>query len=164
MVDLFGGNCFGKYDYTTVIETMKMYGMFENIYLNSGDISEIGFKYFPKEISLLNIDVNFYQAAYDSLINFYHRVKPGGIVILNNYNSENYDCGEAIDQFLLENNVMGKLSKINDYHYFIKKEKTYIDINTMGTKNYLSQNNVLNYLLYFEERPDINEDIVNMLD
>ena len=71
------------------MRVLKQKGLEKNIELIKGDITETIPKYLksnPKlKISLLNLDVDFYEPSMAILKNFYPKLSKGAILILDDY-------------------------------------------------------------------------------
>ena len=69
-----------------LMDVLKRKGLEKNIQLIKGDITEVGpmyLKQHPKlKISLLNLDVDFYEPSVSILKNFYPKLSKGGICLL----------------------------------------------------------------------------------
>ena len=72
-----------------LMKVLKHKGLEKNIQLIKGDITEVGpmyLKQHPKlKISLLNLDVDFYEPSISILKNFYPKLSKGGILMLDDY-------------------------------------------------------------------------------
>ena len=72
-----------------LMKVLKHKGLEKNIQLIKGDITEVGpmyLKQHPKlKISLLNLDVDFYEPSVSILKNFYPKLSKGGILMLDDY-------------------------------------------------------------------------------
>ena len=90
----------------------------KNFELVSGDVLETVPKYVKEhpelKISLLNIDIDFFEANICCLENFYDLVMPGGVILLDNYTHAHGDT-KSTDTFfadvgLLELSVLKELN------------------------------------------------------
>ena len=72
-----------------LMKVLKLKSLEKNIELIRGDITETVPRYLksnPKlKISLLNLDVDFYEPSISILKNFYPKLSKGGILMLDNY-------------------------------------------------------------------------------
>ena len=72
-----------------LMKVLKLKGLEKNIELIRGDITETVPRYLksnPKlKISLLNLDVDFYEPSVSILENFYPKLSKGGILMLDDY-------------------------------------------------------------------------------
>ena len=72
-----------------LMKVLKLKGLEKNIELIRGDITETVPRYLksnPKlKISLLNLDVDFYEPSISILENFYPKLSKGGILMLDDY-------------------------------------------------------------------------------
>ena len=62
-----------------------------------GDITKT--ETFPEKIAVLRLDTDFYESTKFELANFYDRIVPGGIVIIDDYGHWK-GCRQAVDEFL----------------------------------------------------------------
>lgn len=70
-------------------QTHLVRGLVENtIQANSG----------PQEIALLRLDTDWYRSTKHELIHLYHRIVPGGFLIIDDYGHWN-GCRKAVDEF-----------------------------------------------------------------
>jgi hypothetical protein len=80
----------------------------KNFELIAGDVLETVPKYIKEhpelKISLLNIDIDFFEANMCCLENFYDLVMPGGVVLLDNYTAAHGDT-KSVDKFFAERDV-----------------------------------------------------------
>ncbi|AJQ93778.1 TylF/MycF/NovP-related O-methyltransferase [Gynuella sunshinyii] len=79
-----------------VIENFKKYDLDSIPRLMEGWIPDC-FSNFDEKISCLRIDVDWYQATLDTLLNLYDLVEPGGYIIIDDYKLEG--CKKAIHEF-----------------------------------------------------------------
>ena len=67
-----------------------------------------------KKLALLRLDGDYYESTMDSLINLYHKVSPGGVVIVDDYGEFTWTyCKEAVDEFRLENKITSPLVNVD---------------------------------------------------
>ena len=80
-----------------------------NYELISGDVLETIPKYVEDHpelrISLLNIDIDFYESTTCCLEYLYDRVVPGGVILLDNYTASHGDT-KSVDDFFKDKDVM----------------------------------------------------------
>jgi len=92
-----------------------------------GDIS-ITSKEFLKDrpgfrISLLYLDLNLEIPTYDSLVNLYDRVVPGGLIVFDEYAYHVWSESNAVDKFIKERNLKINNTRISaPTAYIIKPE------------------------------------------
>jgi len=72
-----------------LMKILKHKGLEKNIQLIKGDITKTGPRYLKQhpqlKISLLNLDVDFYEPSISILKNFYPKLSKGGILMLDDY-------------------------------------------------------------------------------
>jgi hypothetical protein len=74
-----------------------------------------------KKISLLRLDGDLYQSTMEGLINLYHKVSLGGIVIVDDYHVVD-ECKEAVHDFLRNEKIVDlQIHEIDDVGVFWKK-------------------------------------------
>mmetsp|Transcript_17949 Transcript_17949/g.33742 ORF Transcript_17949/g.33742 Transcript_17949/m.33742 type:complete len:166 (+) Transcript_17949:1-498(+) len=64
-------------------------------------------------ISFLRLDGKLYEATWDTLVNLYDRVIPGGYVYVNDYNAYN-GCHRAVDDFRNSRNITSLMHSVHD--------------------------------------------------
>lgn len=98
------------------ISTDQLKSVFErseikNFELVSGDVLKTVPKYVMEhpelKISLLNIDIDFFEANMCCLENFYDLVMPGGVILLDNYTHAHGDT-KSTDKFFKDKKVLIK--------------------------------------------------------
>ncbi|MBX9853548.1 MAG: TylF/MycF family methyltransferase, partial [Cytophagaceae bacterium] len=86
-----------------LMEVLKHKGVEKNIELVQGDVNmtipEFVKKYPSLKISLLNIDVDVYEATKTCLEYFYPMVTKGGVVILDDYDVAFPGANKAVDDY-----------------------------------------------------------------
>jgi len=74
----------------------------ERIHYHIGDICKT--HVFPGKIAVLRLDTDWYESTKFELDNFYDKVVPGGIVIIDDYGHW-HGCKKAVDEFLIRHVV-----------------------------------------------------------
>ena len=69
------------------------------------------------QLAILRLDGDLYSSTMDSLRNLYHRVSPGGYVIVDDYHSW-ASCREAVTDFLKENKIDPEIRTVADGAYW----------------------------------------------
>ncbi len=64
------------------------------------------------QLAILRLDGDLYSSTMDSLRNLYHRVSPGGYVIVDDYFAW-HGCRRAVDEFLKENNLNVDIQQVD---------------------------------------------------
>lgn len=67
------------------------------------------------DISLLHIDLDFAELTEKCLEHLYPELVPGGIVIVDDYGVEEFNCREAVDEYRKQNAITNPLSFINEH-------------------------------------------------
>lgn len=74
-----------------------------------------------KQLALLRLDGDLYQSTRDALVNLYHRVAPGGFVIIDDY-GDFEPCKAAVDEFRAEHNITEAIERIDWTGVFWRKQ------------------------------------------
>ena len=105
-----------------LMNILKCKGLEKNIQLIKGDITETVPNYLklnPKlKISLLNLDVDFYEPSMSILKNFYPKLSKGGILMLDDYGVWDGET-MAVDEYFVD-------KKIKIRKYMFSKTPSYI--------------------------------------
>ena len=70
-----------------------------------------------ERLAILRLDGDLYSSTIDSLRNLYHRVSPGGYVIVDDYHSWD-SCRKAVTDFLGENKIDAEIRTVADGAYW----------------------------------------------
>ena len=70
-----------------------------------------------ERLAILRLDGDLYSSTMDSLRNLYHRVSPGGYVIVDDYHSW-VSCRQAVTDFLKENKIDPEIHTVTDGAYW----------------------------------------------
>lgn len=65
-----------------------------------------------KQLALLRLDGDLYASTHDALNAMYHRVSPGGYIIVDDYGSWN-GCRAAVDEFRNAHGITSEMTKID---------------------------------------------------
>ena len=91
-----------------LMSILKRKGLEKNIQLIKGDITETVPNYLklnPKlKISLLNLDVDFYEPSMSILKNFYPKLSKGGILMLDDYGVWDGET-MAVDEYFIDKKI-----------------------------------------------------------
>jgi len=69
-------------------------------------------KSIPKKISLLRLDMDWYQPTYHSLLHLFPLLSPGGVLLIDDYGHWQ-GAREAVDRYIKENNLKILLNRID---------------------------------------------------
>lgn len=69
-----------------------------------------------KKIAVLRLDGDYYQSTMDSLTNLYHKVSPGGYIIIDDYALD--ACKWAVDKFRQDNKITEELQRADHTGYY----------------------------------------------
>lgn len=105
-----------------VINNFKKFNLYDSdLKIIKGDIFKTYSNYSDKKISLLRIDIDFYESTFFVLEKFYDKVEKGGFIIIDDYGVDKFNCKDAVDKFRNDNNITNELIKIGDFIvYWIK--------------------------------------------
>jgi O-methyltransferase len=70
-----------------------------------------------KQLALMRLDGDMYESTMDALLNLYPKLSPGGIVIIDDYNTVQ-SCNDAVDTFRQQFQISSKLILLNDVGAF----------------------------------------------
>ena len=99
------GKDWAKVDIDTVKNNLKEIGIDSKSYkLIEGKIEETSNKYFPDNISILRIDVDWYEPTIISLNKFYPLISRYGILIIDDYGHHS-GSKKAVDQYFSNKNI-----------------------------------------------------------
>jgi O-methyltransferase len=65
-----------------------------------------------KELALLRLDGDLYESTRDALVNLYHKVVPGGFVIIDDY-GDFQPCRTAVDEFRAKHQIAEPIERID---------------------------------------------------
>ena len=65
-----------------------------------------------KQLSLLRLDGDLYESTRDALVNLYHKVSPGGYIIVDDYRSWS-GCRAAVDEFRKQHGISEPMEEID---------------------------------------------------
>ena len=72
-----------------------------------------------KQLALLRLDGDLYESTIDALNALYHRVSPGGYVIVDDYNSW-HSCKEAVNDFRNKHQIEEIIKPIDSHAIYWK--------------------------------------------
>lgn len=73
-------------------------------------------------ISVLRVDLDFYESTYFILDKLYSKVCSGGYIVIDDYGVKQLNCKEAVDQFRKDNNIKTPLVSVGKFiSYWIKE-------------------------------------------
>lgn len=72
-----------------------------------------------EQLALMRLDGDLYESTRDALVNLYHRLSPGGYVIVDDYGEESWTyCRRAVDEFREQRNIRDPLIRVDSRCYF----------------------------------------------
>jgi len=67
-----------------------------------------------EKIAVLRLDGDYYESTMDALINLYHKVSPGGYVIIDDYGEDGWTyCRKAVEEFRKERGIVDPLIEVD---------------------------------------------------
>jgi hypothetical protein len=76
-----------------------------------------------ESLSLLHIDVDFYEPTRAALELAYRKLSPGGYVIIDDYGVDMFNCKDAVDDFRAANGITEPKYFMTDYIVYWRKER-----------------------------------------
>ncbi|MFA7241636.1 MAG: TylF/MycF/NovP-related O-methyltransferase [Sulfuricellaceae bacterium] len=73
-----------------------------------------------KKLALLRLDGDLYESTMDGLNNLYHKVSPGGFVIVDDYHAVTA-CKTAVEEFRTRHGILDPLTKIDSDAVYWRK-------------------------------------------
>ncbi len=74
-------------------------------------------------LSLVHIDVDFFEPTYAALSLTYPKLSVGGYVIIDDYGVPSFNCKDAVDQYRREHGITEPIHMISDFIAYWKKER-----------------------------------------
>ena len=106
-----------------VIQNFNQFDLYdENVKILKGDIFDTYVNCDASDISLLRLDVDFFESTLFMLEKFYPKISNGGYIIIDDYGVEEFNCKDAVDKFRKDNKINNKLNLVGDFvAYWIKE-------------------------------------------
>ena len=77
-----------------------------------------------KQLAVMRLDGDYYESTRDALQNLYHRLSPGGYVIIDDYGEKTWTyCRKAVDEFRKAQKIPGRLTRVDSKCYYWQKQK-----------------------------------------
>ncbi|MFY0594220.1 TylF/MycF/NovP-related O-methyltransferase [Roseivirga sp.] len=73
------------------------------------------------KLALLRLDGDLYESTMDALQSLYHKLSPGGFIIIDDYKALP-QCEEAVQEFRLQNTITEPIQKIDSEAVFWRKK------------------------------------------
>jgi len=72
-----------------------------------------------ERLAVMRLDGDYYESTRDALQNLYHRLSPGGYVIIDDYGEKTWTyCRKAVDEFRAEHNIRARLRRVDSKCYY----------------------------------------------
>jgi O-methyltransferase len=104
----------------TVRRNFSKFGLSENVRFVKGWFCDTLPSAPIKQIAILRIDGDLYDSTRDVLYNLYHKVSPGGYVIVDDYKSWK-GCRKAVDEFRMKNGILDEIVDIDPHAIFWRR-------------------------------------------
>jgi hypothetical protein len=73
-------------------------------------------------LAVMRLDGDFYESTRDALRNLYHRLSPGGYVIIDDYGEKSWTyCRKAVDEFRAEQGIDDPLFQVDSKCFFWRR-------------------------------------------
>lgn len=109
MKKLFSQRNFKIKNYEKILNKILYDSNFNNYEIIKGDVTKTLKKYLNKNIgfraSIVNFDLDIYKPTYECLKLLWPRLVKGGIFVFDEYAIKEWSESDAVDEFLLENNL-----------------------------------------------------------
>lgn len=70
-------------------------------------------------LSVIRLDADYYESTMDCLTNLYHKLSPGGYIIIDDYGQEEWTyCRQAVDEFRGANHINDPMIRVDSTCYF----------------------------------------------
>jgi O-methyltransferase len=77
-----------------------------------------------KRLAVMRLDGDYYESTRDALVNLYHRLSPGGYVIIDDYAEDAWTyCRKAVDEFRAEHKIDDPLIRVDSKCYYWRRSK-----------------------------------------
>jgi macrocin-O-methyltransferase TylF-like protien len=74
------------------------------------------------QLAVARLDGDYYESTMDSLVNLYHKVSPGGFVIIDDYGQDDWTyCRKAVDEFRTERGITEPMIRVDSTCHFWQK-------------------------------------------
>jgi O-methyltransferase len=105
-----------------VITNFNKFGLLDDsVKIVKGDVFKTVDQCNELPIALLRLDLDFFESTYFMLQKLYDKVAPGGYIIIDDYNVDEFNCKDAVDLFRKENNITNDIIEVGNFLvYWIK--------------------------------------------
>lgn len=106
-----------------VKDLFEVHGLLdESVHFLEGDVKDTLPGAGISEVSLLHIDVDFFEPTYNTLAELYDKVQPGGYIVIDDYGVPHFNCSDAVDRFRSERSIETPLNMMTHYIAWWRKE------------------------------------------
>ncbi|MCX6840501.1 MAG: class I SAM-dependent methyltransferase [Verrucomicrobia bacterium] len=96
-----------------VTQVMKETGYsMDKVHLVKGKVEDTIPTSIPNEIALLRLDTDWYESTLHELVHLYPRLKPGGVLIIDDYGHWRA-ARQAVDEYFEKNGIRGLLNRVD---------------------------------------------------
>jgi len=109
----------------SAVSLLERFSLNSKVVFHKGDITNPNDTIVPDKISLLHLDVDFYEPTLSALRLFYDRVVPGGTIIVDDYYLNLVNCRQAVDNFVLEKDIAEfiDMNRFSSFSLIMKKRQ-----------------------------------------
>jgi O-methyltransferase len=94
----------------------------DRVKMLKGDVFKTIDQFTETPIALFRLDLDFFESTYFMLQQLYDKVTPGGYIIIDDYNVEEFNCKDAVDLFRKERNITSKIIPVGNFLVYWIKE------------------------------------------
>lgn len=106
----------------TVRQLFENQGLWEDkVTILQGDLADTLPNLNTSALALIHLDVDFYEPTYAALQATYHKLQPGGYIIMDDYGVEMFNCKEAVEHFRAEHDITEPIHFMSNYIAYWKK-------------------------------------------
>jgi hypothetical protein len=84
----------------------------DKVHLVKGKVEDTIPATIPNEIALLRLDTDWYESTLHELVHLYPRLKPGGVLIIDDYGHWR-GARQAVDEYFEKHGIRGLLNRID---------------------------------------------------
>jgi Macrocin-O-methyltransferase (TylF) len=67
-----------------------------------------------ERLAVMRLDGDYYESTMDALVNLYHKLSPGGYVIVDDYGEDDWtNCRQAVDEFRTSRGITDELIEVD---------------------------------------------------
>lgn len=85
----------------------------EHIHFIKGKAEDTIPRHAPRQIALLRLDTDWYESTKHELEHLFHRLSPGGVIIIDDYGFWK-GARKAVNEYFLDNNIAILLTRMDE--------------------------------------------------